>query len=428
MTGAAELRLRRLFDAAVAAADPARVVPARLPAPPPGRTWVAAAGKAAASMARAVELAWDGPLAGLAVTRHGHGVPCDRIEVVEAGHPLPDEAGREAAVRMLASARSLGPDDLLLALLSGGGSALLALPCPGSSVADLRAVTSALLRAGASIAEINVVRRHLSAIHGGRLARAAHPARVVTLAVSDVVGDDPATIASGPTVPDPSDLADARAVLARHRIAAPPAVVAHLADPRSETLKADDPAFARSAFAVVASARDALAGARRAALELGIHVAGVVEAVEGDSREVAARHAGDALERARSCGRPTVLLSGGETTVVVRGPGTGGPNQEYALALAIALDGAPGIHALACDTDGIDGTSPAAGAIVGPDTLARARSLGLDPAEHLARNDADTLFAALGDRVVTGPTRTNVNDFRAILIEPAAADDPPGTP
>jgi hydroxypyruvate reductase len=408
--------LRSLFDAAVAAVDPANCVPAHLPQRPKGRTVVIAYGKAAAAMARAVELAWDGPLGGLAVTRYGHGVPCERIKVVEAAHPIPDGAATAAAEEALALVSGLTEDDLVLALSSGGGSSLLTLPAPGLSLADKRAVTNALLRSGAPIGEINTVRRHLSAIKGGRLAAAAAPARVVTLVISDVPGDDPAQVASGPTLADGSTPADALAVLTRRRIEAPEAVLAHLRD------AVPPPARARHVAApvVIASAGDALDAAAKAARRLGFAPLVLGDSLEGEARELGAAHARLALEAARGSGLiapPAVVLSGGETTVTVHAErGRGGRNAEYLLGLALALDGAAGIHALACDTDGIDGTEDNAGALIDPEGLARARALGLDPAAMLAANDAYGLFEAIGALVTTGPTRTNVNDFRAVLI------------
>ena len=419
--------LRGLFDAALAAADPSRAIAAHLPPPVAGRTIVVGAGKASAAMARAFESAWPGPLEGIVVTRHGHAVACGRIEIIEASHPVPDPAGAAGARRILDLAQGLGPRDQLVCLMSGGGSALLALPAPGLTLADKQAVTRALLRCGATIGEINAVRKHLSAIKGGRLAAAAAPARVVTLAISDVPGDDPAIIGSGPTVADPTRFADARAVLAKYGIDEPAAVLAHLAAAADETPKPGDPIFARTSFALVASPLQALAAAADAASARGIAPVVLSDRIEGEARDVAAVHAAIALQI--SAGRfrvgdrvvspPAVLLSGGETTVSVRGNGRGGRNSEFLLALAAHLDGAPGIAALACDTDGIDGTEDNAGAIVYPDTIARAASRGILIKEALLQNDGYGFFAALGDLVVTGPTLTNVNDFRAILVLPS---------
>jgi glycerate 2-kinase len=416
--------LRALFDAALAAADPGRAIAAHLPPAVAGRTVVVGAGKASAAMARAFEAAWRGPLEGLVVTRHGHAVACDRIEIVEASHPVPGPAGEDAARRILDLARGLGPQDQLICLVSGGGSALLALPAPGLTLADKQAVTRALLRSGATIGEINTVRKHLSAIKGGRLAAAGVRAQIRTLAISDVPGDDKAVIASGPTVPDPTSFADARAVLAKYRIEEPAAVLAHLAAAAQETPKPGDPIFDRTSFALIASPQQALAAAADAACARGIAPVVLSDRIEGEARDVALMHAAIALQLragrfrvgAGTLSPPAVLLSGGETTVTVRGGGRGGRNSEFLLALAAALDGAPGIAALACDTDGIDGTEDNAGAMVYPDTISRAASCGVALKEALAQNDGYGFFAAAGDLVVTGPTLTNVNDFRAILV------------
>ena len=411
--------LRHLFQTATAAALPAGIIARHLPERPKGRAIVLGAGKASAAMARAVEAAWPGPLEGLVVTRYGHGAPCDRVEIVEAAHPVPDAAGRAAAARMLDLARSAGPDDLVLCLISGGGSALLALPAEGIAFADKQAVTAALLRSGADIAEMNTVRRHLSDVKGGRLAAAAHPARVVTLVISDVPGDDPAAIASGPTVADPTTFAEAEAILARHGIVAPASVRAHLAAARDETPKPGDPRLARAETRMIATPLGALEAAAGAARAAGITPLILGDALEGEAAEVGKVMAGIARAVATAghpLAAPCVLLSGGETTVTVRGEGRGGRNVEFLLGLAVALNGAPGVFALAGDTDGIDGGGPAAGALVAPDTLARARALGLDARAMLAANDAHPFFEALGDAVVTGPTLTNVNDFRAILV------------
>ncbi len=406
--------LRSLFDAAVAAASPDICVPPNLPAPPKGRTVVVGAGKAAASMARAVEGRWKGALEGLVVTRYGHGAPTRHIEVVEAGHPMPDEAGAEAARRILEMVQALGEDDLVLALISGGGSALLSLPAPGIALADKQAVNKALLGSGAPISEINCVRKHLSAIKGGRLALAAHPARLVSLIISDVPGDDPATVASGPTVPDATSLAEARAILAKYGIVPPPAVAALLERPESETPKPGDPRFAHVENRVIATARGSLEAAAEAARRAGITPILLGDDIEGEARGVAAEQAKLALSQKTPC----VLVSGGETSVTVRGNGRGGRNAEYLLALAIALDGHPGIHAIACDTDGIDGTEDNAGALLFPDSLARAAGSGPNAQAMLDDNDGYGFFSALGNLIVTGPTRTNVNDFRAILVMP----------
>ena len=415
--------LRSLFDAAIAAADPAVCVPAALaeldPPAPGGRLIVIGAGKASAAMARAVEDHWPGPLSGLVVTRYGHGVPCSRIEIVEAAHPVPDAAGEAAAARILAMVSGLTAKDRVLALISGGGSALLAAPAEGVTLAEKRAITSALLRSGAAIGEINCVRKHLSAIKGGRLAAAAWPAPVLTLAISDVPGDDPAVIASGQTVPDPSSAVDALKVLDFHGIAISETLRARLASGELETPKPGDPRLAQAQFRLVASPRQMLEAAAAAAQRQGVMPLILGDALEGEAREVGKVLAGIA----RSCGQhgfpaknPCVLLSGGETTVTVRGKGKGGRNTELLLGLLLALDGAPGIHALAADSDGIDGSEDNAGAFVSPDSLARARAAGLDLRAHLADNDAWRVFHALCDLLITGPARTNVNDFRAILI------------
>lgn len=416
--------LRRLFDAAVARAMPEACLPAFVPNPPAGRTIVVGAGKAAAAMARVVEAAWpeDAALSGLAVTRVGHQSPTRRIEVVQAAHPVPDAAGRRAAERILGLVTGLSADDLVLCLISGGGSALMCLPAPGLTLQDKQAVCRALLVSGAPISEINCVRKHLSAIKGGRLAVACHPARVVTLAISDVPGDDPSVIASGPTVADRTTCADALAILRERRIDAPDAVWALLRDGRAETPKPGDPRIQRVETHVVATAQASLEAAAEVARRAGVTPLILSDCIEGEAREVAQVHAGIAkqvLRHSQPLGRPCVLLSGGETTVTVVGSGKGGRNVEFLLALALALRGAPGVHALAADTDGVDGTEDNAGAVIAPDTLLRGAGLGVDAASHLANNDGYGFFSRLGDLVVTGPTRTNVNDFRAILVEAA---------
>lgn len=418
--------LSKLFHEALNASLPARCLPPWLDAlnanPPAGRLVVVGAGKAAAAMAHVVETNWRGDparLSGCVVTRYGHGAPCKTIEVIEAAHPVPDAAGMAAAQRILAAVSGLTADDRVLALLSGGASALLALPAPGVTLADKQALTRELLRCGAAIDEINCVRKHLSAIKGGRLALAALPAPVMTLAISDVVGDDLGVIGSGPTQPDPTTCADALAVLARYGIDVPAAARALLESGATETPKPGDARLAGNESHVVATPSGALEAAAEAARQAGVMPVVLGDAIEGEAREAARVLAGIA----RSCAAsdapappPCVLLSGGETTVTVKGKGRGGRNAEFLLALALALNGHPGISAIACDTDGIDGSEDNAGAIVTSDTLARARALGLDARAHLADNDAYGFFAALGDLVVTGPTRTNVNDFRAILI------------
>ena len=416
--------LRGLFDAAVAAADPARCLPAWLPEPPRGRTIVIGAGKAAAAMARTVEDHWRGDpekLSGLVVTRYGHGIPTRRIEVVEASHPAPDAAGQQAAARVLDAVKGLTADDLVLVLLSGGGSALLAAPMACITLEQKRAVTKALLACGASIGEINCVRKHLSAIKGGRLALAAAPARVLTLAISDVPGDDLSTIASGPTVPDPTTCADALEILDRYGIALPAAAREALQSGAAETPKAGSLGFARCESHIIATAQAALAAAAEVARAQGLTPLVLGDAIEGEAREAARVLGGIALSCAAHgvpLAAPCVLLSGGETTVTVRGAVRGGRNAEFLLGLAIALGGHARISAIACDTDGIDGSEDNAGALLLPDTPARAAAVGFDLRARLNENDAYSVFEALGDLVVTGPTRTNVNDFRAILIDP----------
>jgi glycerate 2-kinase len=383
-----------------------------------------AAGKAAGSMTEVAEAAYsDVPprqFAGIAVARQGYGRPTKIIPVIEAGHPIPNSAGVEAAERALALADAAGPNDLVLVLLSGGASANWIAPVEGLTLADKQAVTRALLRSGANIGEINAVRKHLSRIKGGRLARRAQHARVVTLAISDVPGDDPAVIGSGPTVPDPTTLADARAIVARYRLDLPDVVTRALADPNNESPKPNDPIFARTEFKLIARPADAFRAAEREAQRLGYEPVMLGDRIEGEARDVAAEHAARARALQKE-GRRAVILSGGELTVTIRGKGRGGPNQEYALALAVALQGAPGIAALAGDTDGTDGGAGSAddpaGAVIDETTLPRARSLGLDPAHFLSDNDSTGFFSRLGDLVETGPTWTNVNDFRAIVVD-----------
>jgi len=420
----ARTALRAIFDAAVAAADPGVVLAAHLPQKPAGRCVVVGAGKSAALMAAALEAAWpDVALGGVVVTRYGHACPTQRIRVIEAAHPVPDAQGEAGARAVLEAVRGLSADDLVLALISGGGSALLALPAPGLSLADKQAVNRALLASGATIHEMNAVRKHLSAIKGGRLAAAAAPARVVTLAISDVPGDDAGVIASGPTVPDPTSFADAVALLARYGIAPPPAVIAHLAEAREETPKPGS--LPHADFRLIATPMLALRAAADAARALGLAPLILGDALEGESRIVGTVLGGMARSvrlHGAPAAPPCVLLSGGETTVTIgsagaeTGAGRGGRNTEFVLGLALALDGMPGTWALAGDTDGIDGTEDAAGALATPDTLVRARAFGLDPRAVLDAHDSYTLFDAVGDLVRTGPTLTNVNDVRAILI------------
>ena len=413
--------LRRLFQAALDAADPALVVPPHLPRPPRGRTVVLGAGKASAAMAAAVEANWPAgrldDLSGLVVTRYGHGTDCRRIEIVEAAHPVPDPAGLRAAERVLELARDAGPEDLVLCLISGGGSALLSLPAPGLTLADKQGVSHALLRCGATISEMNCLRKHLSAIKGGRLAAAAAPARVLTLLISDVPGDDPATIASGPTVPDPTSFAEARAVLERYGITPPDAVRRHLEAAEDESPKPGDPRLAGAETVMVARPAGSLDAAAEAARAAGAEVRILGDDLEGEARDLGRQQAEEALGLL-PVDRTLVLLSGGETTVTMTGKGRGGRNAEYLLGLTLAAAGNPRLHAIACDTDGIDGSEDNAGALSGPDSLRRARDLGLDPEACLAGHDSYGFFQALGDLVVTGATLTNVNDFRAILLLP----------
>ncbi|UCU96491.1 glycerate kinase [Hydrogenophaga taeniospiralis] len=419
--------LRRMFDAAIAAAQPALCVPPLLPPAPKGRLVVIGAGKASAAMARAVEQHWPGPLSGLVVTRYGYAVPCERIEIVEAAHPVPDAAGEKAAARLLQTVQGLGADDLVLCLISGGGSALLPLPLPGLTLADLQALNQALLASGASITEMNCVRRHLSAIQGGRLAAACHPARVLNLLLSDVPGDDPIDIASGPTVPDPTTCADALAILRRYRIRVPPTALAWLESGDGESLKPGDLRLPLIDTHFIATPQRALEAAAAVARQAGLHAHILGDAIEGEARDVAKALAGIALQtvrRGQPFQSPCVLLSGGETTVTLKGQGRGGRNVEFLLALAVALRGEPGIHALAGDTDGVDGQEEIAGALIGPDTLDRAWALGLNPRERLDANDGHGFFEALGDAVITGPTLTNVNDFRAIVIDGPPTEAP----
>ncbi len=408
-----------MFRAAVEAADPMQVVPRHLPAASRGRTLVIGAGKASAQMARAVERNWRRPLEGLVVTRYGYQVPTERIEIVEAAHPVPDQAGLDAAARMLRMVRGLTADDLVVCLISGGGSALLPLPADGLTLADKQQVNRALLRSGATISEMNCVRKHLSAIKGGRLAAACAPARVVTLLISDVPGDDPSVIASGPTVPDPTTAAEALAILHKYAISEPAAALDHLRRGGDETPKPGDPRLAGAETILVAAPQASLEAAAECARMAGVTPLILSDAIEGEARDVALVHAAIARQiatRGQPARAPCVLLSGGETTVTVRGEGRGGRNAEFLLALTIALEGHPLVHSIACDTDGVDGTEDNAGASAGPDSLARAAALGLRAKDFLANNDGYTFFELLGDLVVTGPTLTNVNDFRAILI------------
>ena len=418
--------LTDVFEIAVRAADPALCLPPYLPETPNGRVIVVGAGKAAAAMAQAVEAHWPGELEGLVVTRYGHAVDCQHIEIVEASHPVPDEAGVDAARRILEKVSGLTPNDLVLCLISGGGSALLTVPGNGLSLADKQEINRALLKSGANITEMNTVRRHLSAIKGGRLALAASPAKVVTLAISDVPGDDPGVIASGPTVGDPTTVTEAREVLARYAIEIPPAIETFLSGSDAETPKPDDPRLAGTTLRMVATPMASLEAAAVRCQNAGLLAEIQGDDLEGEARTLAREHARIVRDTAavmQPGDVPIALISGGETTVTVQGNGRGGRNAEYALALAIELDGDPRVYAIACDTDGIDGSEDNAGAYIGPDTLHRARSHGLDAQAMLDNNDGYSFFQPLGDLIITGPTRTNVNDFRVILIRPPEATE-----
>jgi len=409
-----------MFDAAIASAQPALCIPPHLPKAPKGRLIVIGAGKASAAMAQTVENNWPGELSGLVVTRYGYAVPCRRIEIVEAAHPVPDAAGMQAAQRMLALVSGLNEDDLVLCLISGGGSALLPLPAPGLTLEMKQAVSRSLLKSGATISEMNCVRRHLSAIKGGRLGAACHPAAVLTLLISDVPGDRPIDIASGPTVADPTTSADALGIVRRYGIELPAPVRELLESGRGESVKPGDPRLARATAQTIATPQMALEAAAAVAREAGYAVHILSDAIEGEARDVGKVLAGitqQIVNHGQPFQAPCILLSGGETTVTVRGAGRGGRNVEFLLSLAIALDGQKGVFGLAGDTDGVDGQEEIAGARFGPDILARAWAKGFSPKDVLSANDAHTFFTALGDSVVTGPTLTNVNDFRAILIE-----------
>lgn len=411
--------LRCLFARAVEVADPMRSIPQHLPPRPTGRVVIVGAGKASARMAEAVEAVW-GPCEGLVITRYGHVRPCRGIEVVEAAHPVPDGAGAAATDRMLDLLQGLGERDFVLALISGGASALLVAPADGVTLAEKQAVNAALLASGAPIDRMNTVRKHLSRVKGGQLAAAAYPARMLALMISDVPGDDPAFIGSGPTVGDASTVADARAVLDRWRVPVPPSVAAALTV-RSGVVSPGHRQLSRVENRVIAAPAQSLAAAAELAGQAGCDARILGDAIEGEAREVARDHAAQAMTlhaKLRTGDRPILLLSGGELTVTRRGAGIGGPNAEYCLSLAAALEGAAGIHAIACDTDGVDGAAEVAGAVISPDTLQAARDAGADPILALAGNDAHTFFATIGAQVITGPTLTNVNDFRAILILP----------
>ena len=411
--------LRQLFDAAVAAAQPDLCLPAYLPEPPRGRLIVIGAGKASAAMASAAERSYPGRLEGIVVTRYGYAVPCRQIEIVESGHPMPDAAGMVAAQRMLEQVAGLTADDLVLCLISGGGSALLPLPADGLTLKDKQAISNVLLKSGATIAEINCVRRHLSAIKGGRLAAACSPARVLNLIISDVPGDDPINIASGPTVADPTTCRDAMGILQRYRIEMLPPIRRCLESGAGESIKPGSAQLPQIETRLVATPQMALQAAAEMARRNGIEAHILSDAIEGEARDVGSVMAAIAVQvatRSQPFCPPCVLLSSGETSVTVKGDGRGGRNVEFLLSMGIALQGQAGIYALAGDTDGVDGVEEIAGAYLTPDTLTRARALGMQPVASLARNDAHEFFGVLGDSLITGPTRTNVNDFRAVLI------------
>lgn len=410
--------LTSLFDRAVEVADPMRSLAAYLPEKPEGRVVVIGGGKASARMAEAVEAAW-GPCEGFVITRYGYGRPCEGIQIVEAAHPVPDAAGVAATNRLLELLAGVGPDDTVIALISGGASALLLAPAGDITLSEKQAVNAALLSSGAPISQMNVVRKHLSRVKGGQLAAAAYPAKMLSFLISDIPGDDPALIGSGPTVGDHSTVEDAKAILARWKMDVPQSVHAAL-EAGSGVLAPDAEELSRVTNTIFAAPSQSLEAAAELARASGVRVEILGDALEGEAREVAAHHAALARERkaAMTAGdAPLVLLSGGELTVTRRGDGIGGPNAEYALALALALDGEAGIHAIACDTDGVDGAAEVAGAVIGPDTLQKAKAAGVDAVDALARNDAHTFFGKIGSQVVPGPTLTNVNDFRAILIE-----------
>jgi glycerate 2-kinase len=411
--------LKAMFKAGVDAALPSLCVPPHLPERPKGRTVIIGAGKASGAMAKALEDTWDGPLEGVVVTRYGYRLPTERLEVVEAAHPVPDAAGREAAQRIFKAVQGLTEDDLVLALISGGGSALLAAPADGISLEDKQAVNKALLASGATISEMNTVRKHLSAIKGGRLARAAYPAKVVALMISDVPGDDASIIASGPTVPDPSTNADAIAIVEKYGIDLP-ANVRKVLETIDETPKPGDNCFDRVENIMIATPQASLEAAAAVAREAGVTPVILGDSIEGESRDVGLVHAGIARQcamRGQPTEPPCVLISGGETTVTIKSPGgKGGPNTDFLLSMAIALDGAPNIYALAGDTDGVDGSEDNAGALIYPDTLQRAEAARISAKAHQAKNDPYTFFKGIGDLLETGPTMTNVNDLRLVLI------------
>lgn len=423
MADTPEALLRRLFERAVEVADPMQSLAACLPPRPEGRVVVIGAGKASARMAEAVEAEW-GRCEGLVITRYGYARPCEGIEIIEAAHPVPDVAGLKATARMLELLDTLGEGDFVLALISGGASALLVQPAGDITLEEKQAINQALLSSGAPISQMNTVRKHLSRVKGGQLAAAAHPATMLALLISDVPGDDPAMIGSGPTVGDASTPADARAILTRYEIDVPSSVQAVLDGP-SGAVPPCDARLENVQNVIYAAPSQSLAAAAELARDAGIETRILGDAIEGEARDTAAEHARAALAaqaQMKSTDTPLLLLSGGELTVTRRGDGVGGPNAEYALALAVALNGARGIHAIACDTDGVDGAAEVAGAIITPTTLSEAEAKAVDPAAALASNDAHSFFQALGAQVITGPTLTNVNDFRAILIQPPRTD------
>jgi glycerate-2-kinase len=413
--------LRSLMLQALKDVRPETCVSRSLPEKPKGRTIVIGAGKASAAMAEAFEKSWDGDIEGIVVTRYGFGRPCERIEIVEASHPVPDQAGLDATRRIVELVETAGEDDLVIALISGGGSSLMIAPVDGIDLDAKQEVNRQLLRSGADITEMNCVRKHLSLVKGGRLARAVAPARLECLMISDVPGDDPAVIASGPTVPDNTTLEDALDIIRRYEIDLAEPVAAALRDPANETPKSGDPAFERTTNRIVARPMQMLELASDLATGAGLNVINLGDLIQGEAREVAKVMAGIARSvrfSSTPIASPALILSGGELTVTIKGNGEGGPNQEFSLALALALNGMKGVYAISCDTDGIDGNNDAAGAVIDPESLTRAKAAKLDAEEYLKNNDAGGFFRALGDLVLTGPTYTNVNDFRAILILP----------
>ena len=411
--------LRKLFDTAVAAANPTLCLPSFLPQSPEGRTLVVGAGKASAVMAQSIESHWNGALSGLVITRYDYGQPCKHIDIVEAAHPVPDQIGLNAAKRIMQLVSQLGTNDLCIAVMSGGASSLLTLPADGLTLADKQEVNRALLRSGATISEMNCIRKHLSAVKGGRLAAQVAPARLVTLLISDVPGDNPDVIGSGPTVPDQTTFEDALRIVKKFNIELPRSVARYLERGELETPKPGDPIFQGSEVHIIARPAASLKAAAKKAREVGLNVLLLSDSLEGVAHQVAKDHAKLALAVREGSGPvvpPALIISGGELTVKLLGNGRGGPNSEYMLAMAIALNEADGIHAIACDTDGIDGSEDNAGAIISPSTLRRGIKAGVNPHNHLIDNDSYSFFKALNDLIITGPTYTNVNDFRAILV------------